>query len=85
MAGIMPVLDVQWRGIAAAVTYTDGMRKEPSVKVTVRLPESVLTALREVAEEERRSLTSTLVLAAEDYLRRKRAPPLRAERARKAG
>jgi len=59
--------------MAVAAPYTGGMRKEPTVKVTVRLPESVVAALREVADRERRSFTATLLVAAERYLAQDRA------------
>ena len=49
------------------------MRKEPSVKVTIRLPEKLLEDLREVAEAERRSFTTTVVIAAERYVAEMRA------------
>jgi hypothetical protein len=47
------------------------MRKEPSTKVTVLLPDRVLAGLREAGDAERRSLTATLVVAAEAYLRQR--------------
>jgi hypothetical protein len=47
------------------------MKKEPNTKVTVQLPDRVLAGLREAADEERRSLTATLVVAAEAWLRQR--------------
>jgi predicted HicB family RNase H-like nuclease len=43
------------------------------VRVTVRLPEDVHAELVEVAREQRRSLNTALVVAAERYIRQTRA------------
>jgi predicted HicB family RNase H-like nuclease len=43
------------------------------VKVTVRLPEQVHAELVEVAREQRRSLNTALVVAAERYVRQMKA------------
>jgi len=47
--------------------------KGSTVKVTVRLPEQVHAELAEVAREQRRSLNTALVVAAERYVRQMKA------------
>lgn len=53
--------------------YTGGVPKGKVVKVTVRLPEEVHAELVEVAREQRRSLNTALVVAAEQYIRQQQA------------
>lgn len=47
------------------------MERESLVKVTMQFPEQVLVAARADAKAERRTLTATVVLALEAYLRRR--------------
>jgi predicted HicB family RNase H-like nuclease len=49
------------------------VQKGKVVKVTVRLPEGVHAELAEVAREQRRSLNTALVVAAERYIRQMKA------------
>jgi hypothetical protein len=47
-------------------------RKEPTVRTTVLLPESLYVTLKEIAEEERRSTHKQIIVALERYAEEER-------------